>query len=186
MTFQPTPVLAVVLLLILAGPTPARSQEPPPAGSPVRRLEAPDTLPREPSRSWWSLWSHSSSHDRFYLGTWTLHPFGDDPLQWQTNNGLGVQYRSLFAFTCKNSFDRRTYVAGVERIWFEAHRGGLAVILGFRVGLIRGYDTELLQIAGETPILPFAGTVALFRVGPVGGEVSWVYQAVSLVGAVFF
>ena len=25
-----------------------------------------------------------------------------------------------------------------------------------------------------------------FRVGPVGGEVSWVYQAVSLVGAVFF
>lgn len=117
---------------------------------------------------------------------WTLHPFGEDPFHWQTNNGLGLQFRGLFAFTCMNSFDKRTYVAGTERVWFEIQGRDLAVMLGFRFGLIRGYDTELLQIAGETPVLPFAGTVALFRLGPVGGEVSWVYQAVSLVGAVFF
>jgi hypothetical protein len=117
---------------------------------------------------------------------WTFHPFSDDPFRLETNNGLGLQYRSLFAFTCVNSFDRRTYVAGTERVWFEARRGGFAAMLGFRIGLIRGYDTELLQVAGNTPVLPFAGTVALFRLGPIGGEVSWVYRAVSLVGAVFF
>jgi hypothetical protein len=117
---------------------------------------------------------------------WTFHPFGDDPYPQDANNGLGIQYRGLFAFTCVNSFERRTWVVGVERVWAEGRRGPAAFMLGYRVGLIRGYDTRLFQVAGETPVLPFAGTVALFRLGPLGGEVSWVYQAVSLVGAVFY
>jgi hypothetical protein len=141
---------------------------------------------QEPDRSWWSLWSVPSPYNRAYLGMWTFHPFSEDPFHLETNNGLGIQYRSLFAFTCVNSFDRRTYVAGAERVWLQGRRGHLGAMLGFRIGLIRGYDTELLQVAGETPVLPFAGTVALLRLGPIGGEVSWVYRAVSLVGAVFF
>ena len=117
---------------------------------------------------------------------WTFHPFGDDPYSRDSNNGLGLQYRGVFGFTCVNSFERRTYVLGMERVWFEAHHGKLGVMLGYRAGLIHGFDTKLFRIAGETPVLPFAGTVALLRLGPVGGEVSWVYRAVSLVGAVFF
>ena len=58
-------------------------------------------------------------------------------------------------------------------------------MVGYRAGLIRGYDTRLFEVAGKTPVLPFAGAVALLRLGPIGGEVSWVYRAVSLVGAVF-
>jgi len=138
------------------------------------------------SRSWWTLWSRRSGHDRIFLGMWTFHPFGDDPYPREANNGLGIQYRSLFGFTCVNSFDQRTWALGIERVWGEARRGPLGGMIGFRVGLIHGYDTELFRVAGETPVLPFAGTVALFRLGPVGGEMSWVYQAVSLVGAIFF
>ena len=117
---------------------------------------------------------------------WTFHPFEDDPYPREANNGLGVQFRGLFVFTCVNSFDERTYAVGLERAWGGARRGAFGAMLGFRVGLIHGYDTELFEIAGETPILPFAGAVALFRIGPLGGEVSWVYRAVSVVGAVFF
>ena len=117
---------------------------------------------------------------------WTFHPFGGDPLALETNNGFGLQYRSFLGFTCVNSFEERTYVVGVERVWLEVQHGKLDVMLGYRAGLIHGYDTEIFETAGETPILPFAGTVALLRIGPIGGEVSWVYQAVSLVGAIFF
>jgi hypothetical protein len=152
----------------------------------VSSVQRPASPPETSSRSWWTLWSTNSGQDRIFLGMWTFHPFGDDPYPRESNNGFGVQYRSVFAFTCVNSFERRTYALGVERVWTEARRGPFGAMLGFRVGLIHGYDTELFRVAGETPVLPFAGTVALFRVGPVGGEVSWVYQAVSLVGAVFF
>jgi len=186
MTFPQSSFLPGVSLLFLSAFIPVSGQETARGGFQDGGVKALNAAPQESDRSWWSLWSVSSTYDRVYLGMWTFHPFGDDPFRFETNNGLGLQYRSLFAFTCANSFDQRTYVAGAERVWFEAQRGSLAVMLGFRLGLIRGYDTELLQIAGETPVLPFAGTVALVRLGPVGGEVSWVYRAVSLVGAVFF
>lgn len=195
---------ALLLLLVVA--TPVRGQTrieverptllpgigAPPAGVSVgggveERQKGGSVADSVPSgRSWWTLWSRRSPHDRILLGMWTFHPFGDDPYPREANNGLGVQFRSLFAFTCVNSFDKRTYAVGLERAWGGARRGPYGVMLGFRIGLIHGYDTELFRIAGETPILPFAGTVALFRVGPLGGEVSWVYQAVSVVGAVFY
>ena len=186
MAFPRSSLWPGVSFLFLSAFVPVSGQETVRGGSQDGGVKSFNTAPQESERSWWSLWSVTSTYDRVFLGMWTFHPFGDDPFRSETNNGLGLQYRSLFAFTCVNTFDRRTYVAGAERVWFEARRGSLAVMLGFRVGLIRGYDTELLQIAGETPVLPFAGTVALFRLGPVGGEVSWVYRAVSLVGAVFF
>jgi hypothetical protein len=127
-----------------------------------------------------------SGHDRVFLGMWTFHPFGDPPYPRRANNGFGLQFRGIFGFTCVNSFERRTYAAGMERVWLEAAHGDLGLMIGYRFGLISGYETDLFRIAGETPVLPFAGTVALLRLGPLGGEVSWVYRAVSVVGAVFF
>ncbi len=167
-------ILAVTLLLALAsGWTSVRGQE----------LGGPGDDP--PHRSPWTVWSLASPHDRIYLGMWTLHPFGDDPYPRESNNGFGLQYRSFFAFTCVNSFEKRTYAVGVERVWYQSGAGRLGIMVGYRAGLIRGYDTRLFEVAGKTPVLPFAGAVALLRLGPIGGEVSWVYRAVSLVGAVF-
>ena len=186
MTFHQAFILAMVPLLSLFGPISVSGQDAVQGGSHVGGVEDSPAAPQGSHRSWWSLWSAASSHDRIFLGMWTFHPFGDDPFLPESNNGLGLQYGGVFGFTCVNSFARRTYAVGVERIWFEAQRGRFGVMLGYRAGLIHGYDTELLRVEGETPILPFAGTVALLRLGPVGGEVSWVYQAVSLVGAVFF
>ena len=186
MTFQRVCLLAMVPLLSFAGSISVSGQEAVQGGSQVGGVEASDAAPQDSHRSWWSLWSTASNHDRIFLGMWTFHPFGDDPYRRASNNGLGLQYRGVFGFTCVNSFERRTYAVGVERVWVEAQRGRLGVMLGYRAGLIHGFNTELFRIAGETPVLPFAGTVALLRLGPVGGEVSWVYLAVSLVGAVFF
>lgn len=164
------------MLLLLSGPTGLEGQ----------RGGGSDAPPEASSRSWWTVWSTASPHDRIFLGMWTLHPFEGDPYPRTNNEGLGLQYRGFFGFTCVNSFERRTYALGIERVWAEALRRPLGLMLGFRIGLISGYDTRLFRVAGETPVLPFFGTVALVRIGPVGGEVSWVYRAVSLVGAVFF
>lgn len=175
MTFHRVCLLCAAPLLFLSCVTGVEGQ----AG------EGTGAAPGASNPSWWTLWSRASRHDRIFLGMWTLHPFGDDPYPQTNNEGFGLQYRGLFGFTCVNSFERRTYALGIERVWAEIGREALGVMLGFRAGLIHGYDTRLFRIAGETPVLPFAGTVVLFRLGPVGGEVSWVYHAVSLVGAVF-
>ena len=153
--------------------------------SSVNGQEPDRPVPDAPHRSPWTLWSLASPHDRIYLGMWTLHPFGDGPYPSESNNGFGLQYRSFFAFTCVNSFERRTYAVGAERVWHQVGQGRVGIMFGFRAGLIRGYDTRLFEVAGKTPVLPFAGIVALLRLGPIGGEVSWVYRAVSLVGAVY-
>lgn len=188
----------VVLLLLKPGsvcPTAAQSASPERGQLAGDQLQA-DSLPRlrlgpwrppspQVSRTWWNLWTVPSTHDRILLGMWTFHPFSAEERGLENNEGIGVQYRSLFAFTCVNSFERRTWAAGVERVWLEARRGEVAAILGLRAGLIHGYDTELIRVAGETPFLPFAGALLLFRLGPVGGEVSWVYRAFSVVGAIF-
>jgi hypothetical protein len=173
MTCRRVALLLVASLVFLSGVTALEGQGSGPA-------------PGSSTPSWWNLWSRASRQDRVFLGMWTFHPFRDDPYPRESNNGFGAQYRSFFGFTCVNSFERRTYALGVERVWAETRSGPLGIMLGFRAGLIHGYDTRLFRIAGETPLLPFAGTVLLLRAGPVGGEVSWVYQAVSLVGAVFF
>lgn len=176
---------AATLVVLLSSPAEGGGQEGArgrgtPSGSREMNPGAPES-----GRSWWTLWSLPSPHDRIFLGMWTFHPFGDDPYPQEANNGFGLQYRGIFAFTCVNSFERRTYAAGMERVWLDTRVGPGGLMLGYRVGLVTGYETELFQIGDDTPVLPFVGTVALLRLGPVGAEISWVYKAVSLVGAVF-
>lgn len=119
----------------------------------------------------------------FYLGMWTLHL---DPKDQRTDNYVndlvGVEYHSLFVATFINSFNDRTYTVGVQRNLFVhdfQNHPNLVYTLGYRLGGIYGYDSRLMHLAGETPVLPFAQLVADLSYKRFGWEVTYTGIIVS-------
>ena len=49
-------------------------------------------------------------------------------------------------------------------------------MVGYRAGVLYGYDERLLYVAGLSPVLPYVQLMALVQKGPVAVEVgqSWV------------
>ena len=84
---------------------------------------------------------------------WTLHiDHADEGL---SNDDLwGVMYRGGFAATFITTHGPRGYTVGLERNWASGERGPLAGMLGFRAGLVYGYDERLGWVAGKCPIIP--------------------------------
>jgi len=107
-----------------------------------------------------------------YLGMWTkhFHPgFTDNQL-------VAVNFHGYFAGTFLNSWHDRSFAAGVER---SVHQGSVgdagAYSVGYRLGVINGYDSRLIRGAGSTPVVPFAqviGNASWKRVG-VQGSYCW-------------
>jgi hypothetical protein len=52
--------------------------------------------------------------------------------------------------------------------------------VGYRVGLVTGYDERLFALANYTPVLPFAGLLVSADIGPLGIESVYVYKAITL------
>ncbi len=117
---------------------------------------------------------------------WTLHPFEPDFPEFEANRGIGLQHGTFFVLTFVNSYDRQTVAAGVERSWIDGSWGPLGGMLGFRLGLVYGYDEELLDVAGRIPVIPAGQLLGLVRIGPVGAEISYVYRAISIMSAFHF
>lgn len=109
-----------------------------------------------------------------YLGMWTLHLIkkGDSNA---TNDLLGFSYKNFFAGTFRNSFGDRSYAAGIGGYWINSEISDeLTYHLGYRLGLIYGYDERFMPIAGKLPILPFPQVISSFTWKKIGWEVSWV------------
>lgn len=137
-------------------------------------------------RRWWNAWSGPSSHDRLYLGLWSAHTFESDFPDFFSNRALGLQYSSLFGVSFVNSYGDRSLAVGAERSWLRWSAGPLHTMLGFRAGLIYGYDEKLVSVAGLTPVLPLLQPVAMLRFGAFGADVGWVPRVMSITGGFFF
>lgn len=101
-------------------------------------------------------------------------------------SGFALQYSHWFAGTFINTFGDRSFIAAIERHWVTADRGAVDFGLGYRVGLITGYDERLFSLAGHTPVLPLAGPVGWTHLGPIGVKLFWVYRAASIEGSIRF
>lgn len=92
-----------------------------------------------------------------YLGMVTVH-FNPDSLSddnWN-NQLVGVVYDGYFAGTLLNSFHDRAYVAGIQRYFYRQKISeNVTQNVGYRLGLISGYDERMLSFAANTPLLPF-------------------------------
>lgn len=113
----------------------------------------------------------------------TVHPFIDqskyDLISDRMDGGY-VRVSQLFLAGFRNSYGDQSWVVAVERHWGSASLWRFDVGVGYRVGIITGYDERLVGLAGHTPVLPLGGIVGWVNLGPVGTNVYWAYRAISL------
>lgn len=136
---------------------------------------------REP----WLLWSHESPHDRLMWAMWTDHLGG-------RHNGIsndkliGIVYGGFYAATFRTTKGPRGYTMGIERGWLSTTRESVEIMLGYRFGLMHGYDGRLGWLAGKYPILPYGQPVLLGRVGPLTLDLTYTWVVVSLAAGLRF
>lgn len=175
----------LVLGAILAGPGA------PGASAQARGLDAEEGSAAEAEqvsgepRHWWMGWSKPSRQNRLLPAMWTLHIHHvDDGLS--NDSLLGVVYDGLYAATFQTTHGPRAYTVGLERQWVSVDRGAIGGMLGFRTGLVYGYDGRLGWMAEALPILPFAQPVVYGRVGPLTADFTYTWVVVSMTAGVRF
>jgi hypothetical protein len=137
------------------------------------------------ARAPWLLWSERSDQSRVAWAMWTLHVNHVDE-GWSNDATAGVIHRGAYAATFRTSHGRRGLTVGVERAWTSVERGPFGIMLGFRSGLVYGYDGRLGWLAEALPILPMLQPLVYGRVGPMTADFSYTRAVVSLTGGVRF
>lgn len=150
---------------------------------------APDSTgqfvpPPEPERGpWWTLWSWPTPHDRLIVGMITTHLYELDEAP-TNNDAIGLVYRGLVGATFITTHGPRGFAVAFERAWLEGEIGPIRTMLGFRTGLVYGYDGRLFELADHTPILPYGQPVLLARAGPVTLDFTYTWVVVSMTAGV--
>ena len=138
-------------------------------------VTAVGALEREP---WWTLWSWQSPHDRILAGAFTTH-FNYLWAAPKNSHAIGLICNGVLGGTFVTTYGRRAWVVAFERAWLEGSWGPTRTMLGFRAGLLYGYDESLFAMAGILPIIPYGQPLALIRWGPATLDVtsrSWSCQ----------
>lgn len=137
------------------------------------------------SDHWYSAWSDRSSEDRVVWGMWSTHVNrrGDG---WQNDAVLALVYDGWYAGTFRTTHGPRAYTVGVERAWASGRAGPWGGMVGFRGGLVYGYDGRLGWVAEKTPILPFVQPVLYSRIGALTTDVAYTWVAVSVTAGLRF
>lgn len=154
---------------------------PPATGS----LEAQERTDAESERRWWNLWSQASTEDRLIWSMWTMHLY-DLGGGIQNDRAVALIYRGSYAATFRTTHGPRGYTLGVERSWASGARGPFWGMIGFRSGLVYGYDHRLGWLAERFPILPFAQPVLYGRVGPFTADITYTWVVMSLTAGLRF
>lgn len=118
--------------------------------------------------------------NRIALGLWATHPFRKNFPQLFWLDGVGIEMDGWFASWFINSWDRHSLSVGDERTWASFDWRFVRAGIGYRAGLITGYDKRLLSWAKYTPVLPITGLLLWTDIGPVGIDVFYVYRAITL------
>lgn len=162
---------------------PLTAQEPDgEAGPAASAREVPDD-----DRSFWStLAGTGADRRRVIVGVWALHPFEPQFPEVEWTRGVGFGAGQFFGATLQNSYDERSFIAGIERYWARGAWWRAEFGVGYRLGLVTGYDERLVSWAEHTPILPFAGVVGWLDLGPLAVDIYYVYRAITLETSVLF
>jgi hypothetical protein len=134
------------------------------------------------SSLWHSLWGVSANDPTLALGMWSYHLKKEqDDMDNSRNDLVGFGYRGMFVGTLINSQRRRSYVVGLQRYWHtEKFQHDLTWQVGYRLGLIYGYDRRFGRIAEQIPVLPFPQVISdLTWKQHFGWEISYTWVVVS-------
>jgi hypothetical protein len=109
---------------------------------------------------------------RVYVGMWSTH-LRDIDRGLSANSLIGVSWRGYFGGTFINSFGDRALSAGLQRSISGPGPGALAVGLGYRAGVITGYDERFFGIGHMFPVIPFAQLLGHIDLSRFGIELSY-------------
>ncbi len=116
-----------------------------------------------------ALWGQPSM-DSAYLGMWSYH-FVDDNEEYQSTHDLiGFTYKGVFLGTFENSRNDRTWGGGLQRDIYRTTWGILSTEIGYRLGVMYGYDKMELYDSGLFPLLQLYSDV---RYKNLGIQFSW-------------
>lgn len=121
----------------------------------------------------------AASRTRIYFGMWTSH-VRDPSAGLDGNSLIGLAYHGFYGATFINSYGDRSVAAGIQRSFTSPKEGTLTTALGYRVGLVSGYDERLVGIARKVPVLPFVQLVGTMDHGKLGIELAYSGLAVSI------
>jgi hypothetical protein len=145
-----------------------------------RTNDSTDSTVEQPNKGFWSkLWG-TPAPTALYPGMVTFHlePGSRDD-NWN-NQLIAGTYKGYFAGTFINSFYDRGYAAGIQRMWDTKQLSdNVKNSVGYRLGLVSGYDERLAPIANKTPVLPFPQIIDDITWKHVGIELSWCVDTVS-------
>lgn len=150
---------ALLLAIVCALPAPAYAQ--------AAAVEGPS-----PDRS-------SPYGVRLHIGMWTTH-LSQLGRGLDSNWLLALGWRGVYGGTFINSFGKRTFAAGIERPLVRNDDGSVVTGLGYRMGVVTGYDERLTRLAGKIPIFPAFQIIGDVGVGPTGLEVAWAGKVATM------
>jgi len=125
-------------------------------------------------------WKGDAPPDAIGVGMWTYHLRNSSDFYTYNNYGAAVLYNSIFGVAFRNCFDEPAIAAGVQRTFYtKPLRRNFDLSMGYRLGLLSGYDNRFAKIADYTPILPIAQIVADFTYKKAGLELTYTGIIVS-------
>lgn len=134
------------------------------SAAPSRSVAADD--PDPPART------PSSSGLRIYVGMWSTHI--RDLSRGLRNNWLvGLGWRGFYGGTFINSFSNRSFTLGVQRTVARGKEAAVVPSLGYRFGVVSGYDERFMSIASKMPVLPLGQLLGGLEAGRTGVELGW-------------
>lgn len=114
----------------------------------------------------------SSSRLRIYVGMWSTHI--RDLGRGISNNWLvGLGWRGLYGGTFVNSYGNRSFTAGIQRTVARGEHNAVVPSLGYRLGVVSGYDERFMSIASWAPVLPMAQLLGSLEAGRTGLDLGW-------------
>lgn len=109
---------------------------------------------------------------RLYVGMVTLH-FRDLDRGLDNNWLLGLSWGKIYGATLLNSFGNRSYTGGIQGTVKQWSPSKVTVDLGYRAGLITGYDERFIPLAGKIPVLPLVQPLLRVDGRRLGVELSY-------------
>lgn len=116
------------------------------------------------------------AQDSIYLGMWSYHLVDDDEPYQSTHNLIGLTYKGFFLGTFENSRSDRAWAVGLQRDVYNTSVGVLSVDMGYRIGLMHGYEKMEIFDSGIFPLVQLYGDVRYKRAGL---QLSWAGSAVT-------
>jgi hypothetical protein len=108
----------------------------------------------------------------FYFALRTMHLRNlDRPIE--DNRLLGLSWGRVYIGTLVNSFGDRSYLAGLQGTFAQRNSRFVTAAVGYRVGLMTGYDERLFPLAGKSPVVPLIQPLVTVDARRVGVELSY-------------